>query len=106
MDIPSLLTEAEANSERVHGRTLVIEDPSRDIVETLGTVLDIDPFFFASHISFPLNGIDDEPPTVSVPPSRIRTQSFLSIDVHRVLSFPKSLRATKLLRGGNIPRKS
>ena len=104
-DLHSLLTRHDTENEQIQGRTLVIEDPTREIVETLGSSFDIDPFFFASHIGSPFEEISQQSPALAVPPSRLWTRSFISIDYHRLLSFSESFYAKTLLLEGNVPRK-
>lgn len=53
-DIDSLsnaLNEPQISHDDVHARLFVVEDLSRDVIETLGARFDIDPLFFRGHIS-------------------------------------------------------
>jgi hypothetical protein len=38
-------------NDKVHARLVIVEDLSRDVIETLGARFDIDPLFFRQHIS-------------------------------------------------------
>ena len=49
-DLRLLLSDASKRKDDPFGRLLIVEDLSTDVIETLGSLLNIDPFFFASHI--------------------------------------------------------
>ena len=90
----------------VAGRMIVIEDLSRDIIETLGSCLDIDPLFFASHIHAPEKALESLTPELVNLPSRYKNTNFLNIHYHRTIILrTKSKRIGKLFRDCNIPRK-
>ena len=87
------------------GRTLIIEDPNTEMVETLGTLFHIDLFFFVSHIGFPFAQDECQQPASATLPSRKRTRSYMNIGYHRELSFDAPTQLIKLLCEGNVPRK-
>lgn len=97
-------TEATGRDD-LCGRLLIIEDISRDIIETLGCLLDIDPFFFASHIDTFQNDITRRRPSMATLPSRTRAQDFLNLHYHRVVELEKPESTHTLLRDMNVPRK-
>ena len=87
------------------GRLLIVEDLSSDVVETLGSLLNIDPQFFASHIdTFPID-IAVPKPSTAILPSTIRSQNFLNMHYHRVIEFETMESKQTLLRDMNVPRK-
>ncbi|PYH97405.1 hypothetical protein BO71DRAFT_373444 [Aspergillus ellipticus CBS 707.79] len=64
------------------GRIVIIEDLSRDIVQMLGSCLNIDPLFFASHI-----GHDGRPESSNVSRAlKPEKQSFVSSQYHRAIT--------------------
>lgn len=88
------------------GRILVVEDFSRDVVNTLGSTLEIDPLFFASHIHAPSRAISAQTPNLAMLPSRMRRQSYVSVHYHRPLELPPQFGPeTKLVRATNVCRK-
>src|ERR1035437_7283053 len=46
-----LITNADVDT--CQGRLIIVEDLNKPIIEAVGSSLDIDPFFFASHIHGP-----------------------------------------------------
>lgn len=88
------------------GRVLVVEDLSRNTVNTLGSMLDIDPLFFASHIHASSRTIRAQTPNLATLPSRIRSQNYVSVQYHRALELPRQFEAEhKLVRATNVCRK-
>lgn len=51
LSLRSALEESPQSSEEIQTRLLIVEDLSRDVVEMLGELYDIDPLFFLSHIN-------------------------------------------------------
>jgi hypothetical protein len=93
-------------SQEVLGRILIVEDLTRDVVEVLGSCLDIDPLFFASHIHAAYNEIATQTPELAALPSRARPDKFINIHYHRTLVVQKtSALPRKLLRNTNVDRK-
>ena len=108
LDLDSLATllgnEAKGRDD-LCGRLLIVEDVSNDIVETLGSLLNIDPFFFASHIDTAQIDIATTRPSIATLPSTRRSQNFLNLHYHRVLEFENLESKQTLLRDMNVPRK-
>lgn len=98
-----LLNQTKQNSD-LRGRVLIIEDLSKEIIQMLGSVLNIDPFFFASHIDVPRPEIRTTRPYMATLPSAVKSQNFINLHYHRVFEFqhrPKE----PFLRDMNVPRK-
>jgi hypothetical protein len=104
------LTEFEAimnkDTDDCQGRLIIVEDLSKAIIETLGSSLDIDPLFFASHIHGPKVDINSSKPSLAILPSRVMNQNFLSLQYQRSMDFGVCPRAPrKMSRSSNVPRK-
>ena len=104
-DLALLLCTTTKERDDLCGRLLIVEDVSSDVVETLGSSLEIDPLFFASHIdTFQIDIATTRPSTVTLP-STMRSQNFLNLHYHRVIEF-ENLETKKILhRDMNVPRK-
>lgn len=88
------------------GQLLFIEDISRDLMNELGSSLDIDPVFFAGHVHSDWRGFEAQSPKFCELPSRLQDQHFTTFCYHRSGVFPAIERAHyKLLRQSNIRRK-
>lgn len=87
------------------GRLLIVEDISNDIIEILGSLLEIDPIFFASHIDTFQVDIARTRPSMAVLPSKIRTQDFLNLHYHRVIELESPDSTQALFRDMNVSRK-
>jgi hypothetical protein len=100
--------QASSNSEKaLQGRILVIEDLSREIVEILGTVLHIDPLFFALHLhTVQRTSSHYQTPDEATLPSRLLTQDYANVAYHRVvISETEAPISSKFLRKTTINRK-
>ena len=87
------------------GRILIVEDPSNHVLEILGSLLIIDPLFFASHIdAFQIDMSTTRPSTVTLP-STTRSQNFINLHHHRLVEFENLEPSQVLHRNMNIPRK-
>ena len=104
-DLALLLRTTTKEKDDLCGRLLIVEDVSSDVVETLGSLLEIDPLFFASHIdTFQIDIATTRPSTVTLP-STMRSQNFLNLHYHRVIEI-ENLESKKILhRDMNVPRK-
>lgn len=104
-----LLRNTTRERDDICGRLLVIEDLSKDIVETLGSLLNIDPLFFASHIDTFQENIAITRPSTATLPSTTKSQNFLNLPYHRVIEFEdlesKRVLLRDLIRDMNVPRK-
>lgn len=99
-----LQNQTTANSH-LQGRILIVEDLSKDIIQLLGSVLNIDPFFFASHIDVPAVDMITPRPYTVVLPSKTRSKNFLTLHYHRVLEFEQRPPNGTLLQDMNVQRK-
>jgi hypothetical protein len=98
--------DTSTNTSQPQGRILLIEDPEKDVIELLGSQLNIDPFFFASHIHGPTVTAQISKPTSVILPSETARQNFLSLQYHRALEFGKDAAALRRLSSdGNMQRK-
>ncbi|KAI9690068.1 MAG: hypothetical protein M1820_010046 [Bogoriella megaspora] len=107
-DVRSQLSQgiAKESDGALLGRLLIIEDLTRDLVEALGTTLDIDPLFFASHIHTPWKAQESfQTPDQATLPSRSRPKDYANFHYHRSLTFEKAPPGRKLLRKANVDRK-
>lgn len=103
--LPLMLRGTAKDRDNRCGRLLIVEDLSKDVVETLGSLLNIDPLFFASHIdTFKVDIATTRPSTVTLP-STMRSQNFLNVHYHRVIEFENLESKKVLLRDMNVPRK-
>jgi len=103
--LASLLSNHRKNSDGCCGRILIIEDLSKDVVEMLGSMLNIDPLFFASHIDTHQINMATKRPSVATLPSTARSQNFLNLHYHRVIQFENPMPRQTLLRSMNLRRK-
>ena len=100
-----LLHRTAKENNDICDRILIVEDSSNHVLETLGSLLDIDPLFFASHIdTFQIDIATTRPSTVTLP-STLRSQNFLNLHYHRVAEFEDLESDQVLHRDMNVPRK-
>lgn len=70
----------------LQGRILIIEDLTKDVVELLGSELDIDPLFFALHLhTAQKKGMRHQTPDEVTLPSRLLPQDYVNISYHRAI---------------------
>lgn len=96
---------SNARDKDLFGRLLIIEDVAPDLVEMLGSALDINPLFFASHIDTAYNDIRKGRASTATLPSTIRSQNFLNLHYQRVIEFDNAITRKRLLRDMNLGRK-
>lgn len=102
-----LISEGGNTAERnLCGMIVVVEDLSAEIIELLGTQLNIDPVFFAGHIHSSGETMHTQTPDQCMLPSQAKAHGFINIHYHRALVFdrvqpPKDI----FLRKMNIRRK-
>jgi hypothetical protein len=71
----------------LQGRILIIEDLTEDVVELLGSELDIDPLFFALHLhTAQKQGMRHQTPDDATLPSRLLPQDYVNISYHRAIT--------------------
>jgi len=97
----------KGSREEIQGKILIIEDPTKDIIELLGIELDIDPLFFALHLhTVRRTGSRYQTPDEATLPSRILTQDFTNILYHRAVTTDEALPFKgRFLRSTSINRK-
>lgn len=85
-DLSTLLQNSKAPPS-VSGRILLVENIDSRTVELLGQYLDVDPIFFASHITTNFQGIDKAPlnPSLAFFPSQIAERGHLHIHYQQVV---------------------
>ncbi|KAF2141143.1 uncharacterized protein K452DRAFT_327339 [Aplosporella prunicola CBS 121167] len=84
----------------------MIEDLTPAIVEILGSVLQLDPLFFASHLQPPWPDISVQTPDMAMLPSRLRVDKYINIHYHRTVVFnDPEIPQKQLLRPSNVYRK-
>lgn len=100
-------SKLDYNNHRLQGRMLIIEDMTEDVVELLGSNLDIDPLFFALHLhTTQRNDTRSQTPDEATLPSRLTTQDYLNTTYHQPLVCDKlPLDNQKLVRDMTIDRK-
>jgi hypothetical protein len=105
------------------GLVILVENIHRQGVEALGRELDINPFFFGSHVATTYEDVAKTPlpPLAALPPSQIVAQDFVHVHYQRVLDLgdesqfknaprkfeiasnvPRSMRRTQALSGREI----
>ncbi|KAK4189474.1 hypothetical protein QBC35DRAFT_430671 [Podospora australis] len=108
---PSPLTITEANlakliyaTSTIHGRILLVENIRPHLISLLGEILDIDPVFFAGHITTDFKDIEiaPPPPSLALFPSQIAERGYLHIHYQQVLD----LGSADLFRSSSYSLKS
>lgn len=84
--LPTLFQKVEASTS-VSGRVLLVENIHAGLIELLGQYLDVDPVFFASHITTDFQGVEKAPPNPSLAfyPSQIAERGHLHIHYQQVV---------------------
>lgn len=99
--------DADSLLEKQSNRLLIVENITPDIVETLGSGLELDPAFFASHVDTPAISFDAQTPDDVLLPSQRKSRQYINLHYHQAFMFEKlrdSLPKTVLL-DCNIDRK-
>lgn len=104
-DLAALLHDRANRKSGLRGRIVMVEDLTRDVIEQLGSQLNIDPYFFASHLDVFQPDISTPRPYLSKLPSMARTQDSLFLHYHRVLEVDNPTCERTLIRAMNVPRK-
>lgn len=72
-----------STDHQLHGRLLIIEDLTVEVVVALGTELDIDPLFLAKHIhTAHRTGMQHQTPDDATLPSRLPESDYVNISYH------------------------
>ncbi|KAL8712684.1 MAG: hypothetical protein Q9220_003216 [cf. Caloplaca sp. 1 TL-2023] len=94
----------ERSSGELYGRILLIEDLCPQIIELLGSALNIDPFFFASHIDVPQSDTATRRPYRTTLPSLAKSQNSISLQYYRSIVLDGQGVTGNLRRDMNVPR--
>lgn len=81
----------KTTSQDLLGRLFLIEDLTSNVVQWLGSILEIDPLFFASHLDTPSQDIKFQAPDKATLPSRIKGKDYFNIHYHRTIVFTGEL---------------
>lgn len=92
-------------ADNLCGRLLIVEDVSSDVVETLGSLLNIDPLFFASHMDTAEVDIKKTRLQTAILPSTRMSHNFLNLQYHRVIEFGNLNSDQTIFRNMNLSRK-
>lgn len=91
--LPDELHAAKCKEDEIYhnhplqGRILVIEDLTKDVVELLGSTLEIDPLFFAMHLhTIHRTGMRHQTPDEATLPSRLLDQNYMNFSYHRPIT--------------------
>ena len=106
-ELISLLCNEDKESGKLIGRLLIVEDLSNYVIEILGSLLNIDPMFFACHIDTFGDEVGITRPSTAMLPSTMVSQNFLNLQYHRVieLELGNLNSGHELYRDINVPRK-
>lgn len=77
----------QPEDSRLQGHVLIVEDLTKDIIEILGSNLDIDPAFFAYHLYQARSEVERLSPLPSLLPSVFEKKSFISFKYIQAFSF-------------------
>jgi hypothetical protein len=82
------LGEKTANAENhLQGRILIIEDLTVELIELLGSELDLDPLFLATHLhTVHRTGMRHQTPDDATLPSRLYGKDYVNISYHQPVS--------------------
>lgn len=105
VNLAAVLTAAKPAT--LLGRLFLIEDLTSNVVETFGSIINIDPLFFASHLDTPSQDINRQAPDKATLPSRLKNKDYVNIHYHRTIVFNCQMpdEYLKLRRDINIHRK-
>jgi hypothetical protein len=100
-------TESGKGKYPLQGRILIIEDLTKDVVELLGSTLEIDPLFFAMHLhTNHRTGMRQQTPDEATLPSRLINQNYMNFSYHRSITCENvDPFGGRLLRDTSIDRK-
>lgn len=107
-DLPRAIEAKTASSAA--GMVLLVENISPGLVVYLGSLLDIDPLFFAGHVNTDFKEIEKAPlpPSLALFPSHIAERGYLHIHYQQVIDLGSAEQfkhsAYVLKTGSNIPR--
>ncbi|KAK0749760.1 hypothetical protein B0T18DRAFT_437194 [Schizothecium vesticola] len=113
--IPLTITEADLaklihTTSTIHGRILLVENIQPHLISLLGENLDVDPVFFAGHITTDFKDIEKAPPPPSLAlfPSQIAERGYLHLHYQQVLDLGSANQfrssSYSLKSDSNVPR--
>jgi hypothetical protein len=108
LDLSSLATilqDPYAKSGSLLGRILIVEDLTKDVIEMIGSSLEVDPLFFAAFLHNARVELTTRKSAVSILPSKARDLDFVTIKYLRALDFGMTSSPGKLLSDANVRRK-
>ena len=76
--------------DKQSNRLLIVENITPEILELLGSSLEIDPTFFASHVDTPKISFDAQTPEVVLLPSQRKSRQYVNIHYHQAFMFDRS----------------
>jgi hypothetical protein len=79
-------TEGEhlESEHRIQGRVLIIEDLTAEIIQLLGSELDLDPLFLATHLhTVHRTGMQHQTPDDATLPSRLIDREYVNVSYHK-----------------------
>ncbi|KAH6642910.1 hypothetical protein C7974DRAFT_386384 [Boeremia exigua] len=84
----SLAKEKGRNTNQsLHGRVLIVEDLTVQVIELLGSALDLDPLFLATHLhTVHRTGMRHQTPDDATLPSRFHGRDFVNVSYHQPLT--------------------
>jgi hypothetical protein len=103
--LATVLQNPYAKSGSLLGRILIVEDLTRDVVEIIGSSLEIDPLFFAAFLHNTRVELTTRKPSVYILPSKARDLDFATIKYVRALEFGIMASPGKLRSDANVRRK-
>jgi len=91
----------------LQGRILVLEDLTANLIELLGSELDLDPLFFAMHLhTLHRAGTRHQIPDEAALPSRLRSKNYINISYQRpVICESRGVSGGKWVRDTAVERK-
>ncbi|KAK3322673.1 hypothetical protein B0H66DRAFT_212090 [Apodospora peruviana] len=114
---PTPLTIAEADltklistTSTIYGRILLVENIRPHLISLLGEILDVDPVFFAGHVTTDFKDFEKAPPPPSLAlfPSQLAERGYLHLHYQQVLDLgsPDPFRSSSysLKSDSNVPR--
>lgn len=103
--LATILQEPYAKSGSLLGRILIIEDLTKNVIEIVGSSLEVDPLFFAAFLHNTRVELTTRKPSVSILPSKARDLDFATIKYVRALEFGIMASPGKLFSDANARRK-
>jgi hypothetical protein len=104
--LAQMMQNPHERSDDLLGRMLIVEDLNANVIELLGSSLEIDPLFFASHLHVARSEKTAQQPDVRLLPSTVRHLKFISTIYHRALIFKANPVPHRLLCDANVRRKT